>query len=137
MKRRPPSPILASRDLSGTSPHSPDAAREFARETLREWGLPQHADTAQLVVSELTTNAVQHGGNGTMSLVLYLPAPMRLLKIAVTDRGRAGGVLRPPVPAPDAESGRGLLMVEALSVLLRTKHTADPATTTVWTLLRL
>ncbi|MBD2829897.1 ATP-binding protein [Streptomyces globisporus] len=135
---RLPEPRRAACDLPGVSDHTPSRARHFVAEHLARWGLEDHAvDMAQLITSELSTNAVRHGGDGPMTLDLFLPAPLPLLKIAVTDRGRAGGLARPALPGLDAESGRGLAMVEAVSVLLSHKCTAEPHTTTVWALLRL
>ena len=37
------------------------SAREQARKALPGWGLGEHTDVAELVVSELVTNAIVHG----------------------------------------------------------------------------
>ena len=36
-------------------------ARELARKALTDWGLADHTDLAELIVSELATNALRHG----------------------------------------------------------------------------
>ena len=95
-------------------------ARLHARQVLWEWGLSEIAKTAELLLSELVTNAVQ----GAQAIVSDLPVNVRLsanrdrLLIEVWDNN-----VQPPVPcmlengfpAFDAESGRGLLLVETLS----------------------
>jgi anti-sigma regulatory factor (Ser/Thr protein kinase)/anti-anti-sigma regulatory factor len=67
-------------------------------------------DAAQLVASELVTNAVVHAGT-TIDLTLRLVSP--LLHIAVRDLGSG----HPRITDIDesAESGRGLMLVDALA----------------------
>jgi anti-sigma regulatory factor (Ser/Thr protein kinase) len=90
---------------------APTTARHLAVHTLKRWGLTRLADSAQLIVSELATNALSHGQGDTMTVaVSRLPAHVR---IAVTDHG--GGIPLPRLPRDDEESGRGLLIVGALS----------------------
>ncbi|MYV63570.1 ATP-binding protein [Streptomyces sp. SID4931] len=138
MTPTPPEPRQAACDLPGTSDRTPSLARAFAAAHLYRWGMQEHTvDMAELITSELTTNAIRHGGDGPVTLGLYLPSPLPLLKISVTDRGRVGGLARPALPGPDAESGRGLAMVEAVAALLSHKHSIAPPTTTVWAMLRL
>lgn len=88
-------------------------ARLLATEQLRMWGLPLEAG-AQLV-AELAANAATHGRvpGRDFRLTLALTAT-GTLRVEVTDaRGD-----RPPLaqlPGADEESGRGLLLVEALA----------------------
>jgi hypothetical protein len=85
-------------------------ARRFVDRTLTTWGCDGVAFEAQLVVSELVTNAMRHGG-GVVQLRLLGHGPE--LACVVTDHSQA-----PPMTAsPDvfAEFGRGLRLVEALS----------------------
>ncbi|MFL0028535.1 ATP-binding protein [Streptomyces sp. NBUL23] len=136
--KRLPEPQQATCHLPGISDQTPSRARHFTADHLNRWGLQEHTvDMAELITSELATNAIRHGGDGLVTLTLFIPAPLPLLKIAVTDRGRVGGIARPTLPGPDAESGRGLAMVEAVAALLSHKHTIEPPTTTVWAMLRL
>ncbi|MGV9231926.1 ATP-binding protein, partial [Streptomyces nigra] len=60
-----------------SDPASVSAARSYVVTTLAEWGLPSDTDTAdtiRLIVSELTTNAVQHtlGQSPTFTVDLEL-----------------------------------------------------------------
>lgn len=99
-------------------PESAKAARDFTRSTLQGWGL--EVDTAELVVSELVTNALRHGVLSGPRMLGEHPVGLRLLCnvpyliCMVTDPGRTGPV-RVDTPAA-AECGRGLQVVEACSV---------------------
>ncbi|MET9374268.1 ATP-binding protein [Streptomyces sp. NPDC002992] len=88
-------------------------ARDFTRKVLAEWGMDTRADDVLLCVSELATNALLHGvppGRG-YALHLALKDPGPLLRIEVHDSGDG----TPSVREPSDESGRGLLLVEALA----------------------
>lgn len=108
--------------LSAT-PRGARLARRLAAEQLDAWGWPYATDangTAALLVAELATNAVRHGRERGRDFRLRLTLYPRdtTLRIELTDprparRPPTPGTLQPP--APDAESGRGLLLVEALS----------------------
>jgi anti-sigma regulatory factor (Ser/Thr protein kinase) len=84
-------------------------AREQARKALFEWGLGDHTDLAELVVSELVTNAVCHGDT---------PIWMRLsvgggdLRVEVHDGGPGRPVRRHAGGAD--ECGRGLELLDGL-----------------------
>ncbi|MFF8611753.1 ATP-binding protein [Streptomyces sp. NPDC015350] len=88
-------------------------ARLLTTAHLSHWGLP--VESAAHIVAELAANAAVHGRvpgrDFRLGLVVHRD---ELLRIEVTDtRGE-----RLPVacaPATDAESGRGLLIVEALA----------------------
>ncbi|MEV4018375.1 ATP-binding protein [Nonomuraea angiospora] len=85
-------------------------ARHAARAQLVEWGLQQACDYAELLISELVTNAVRHArGLVRMSL----SAADGLLRCEVEDSSPL-----PPTPraaSRDDEGSRGLLLVEVLS----------------------
>jgi anti-sigma regulatory factor (Ser/Thr protein kinase) len=58
--------VTAPRELAVSYPLDSDPvqvarAREQARKTLPGWGLGEHADVAELIVSERVTNAMVHG----------------------------------------------------------------------------
>ncbi|MFB7929523.1 MULTISPECIES: ATP-binding protein [unclassified Streptomyces] len=87
-------------------------------------------------MAELAANAVRHGQvrGRDFRLRLTLHADDPALRIEATDarpdrRPPAPGTLRPP--SPDQDSGRGLLLVEALSTHWGTAG-GDPYTKTVW-----
>ncbi|MFF2331079.1 MULTISPECIES: ATP-binding protein [unclassified Streptomyces] len=91
--------------------------RQFVRRALVDWACDARADDVLLCVSELVTNAVLHGvppGRG-FRIHLYLEPADGVLRIEVHDSG--DGEVRPADAgaAPDAEGGRGLLLVAALA----------------------
>ena len=67
-------------------------------------------DDVLLVVSELVTNAVRHGGAGIELALTVLPDRVR---VAVSDSGATLPVVAPGQPAVDRPTGRGLLIVAA------------------------
>ena len=128
----------ATRELS-PRPESVKAGRDFACATLRDWGLGSVTDVAELVVSELLTNALRHGvpsgpsvGDGR-GVRLRLLAQPPFVMCMVSDPGADIPVLRDP--CPDSESGRGLRVVEACSVRWGW-HLLDGGGKVVWALLR-
>jgi anti-sigma regulatory factor (Ser/Thr protein kinase) len=106
--------------LLGPRPESVRTSRDFTRTTLADWRLSVLADMAELVVSELVTNALRHGvpsapgtvGDHCIRLRLLAQAPFVIC--IVTDPGTDIPVLRDS--GPTEESGRGLNVVESCSV---------------------
>lgn len=89
-------------------------AREFARAALSDWNATARADDVLLCVSELTTNALVHGappGRG-FRLHLFL-LDDGVVRVEVHDSG--DGAVQIPLPEPEADGGRGLLLVAALA----------------------
>ncbi|NUP47300.1 MAG: PAS domain S-box protein [Catenulispora sp.] len=118
----------ATVDLPATH-RSVSVGRQFAVETVDTWTCPDAAirDTVELLTSELLTNAVKHGrGGGTVTLRLLCFHDR--LTVEVTDhssrepRARHAGV--------GDESGRGLMLVEALAQAWGTRPTGGGKT--VW-----
>ncbi|OIK03948.1 hypothetical protein BIV23_19025 [Streptomyces monashensis] len=101
-------------------PSSASVARLSARTTLACWGLEAMADDVVSVVSELVTNAVQHARAacllpdepGTCRLTLERP-DRHTVWLSVTDP--SGRRVRRREAADDAETGRGLAIVNALA----------------------
>ncbi|KAB1144251.1 ATP-binding protein [Streptomyces luteolifulvus] len=89
------------------------AARRFACETLAGWGLAggERGDDVVLCVSELATNALQHGVPPGRFYRVFLRYDGQVLRVEVHDSGP--GV--PRIAAQADEGGRGLLLVAALS----------------------
>src|SRR3984885_4995209 len=116
---------LQSRLELGTLPGAVPCARLHARLVLTEWGHVALADSVELIVSELMTNALRAcsdpvtGGPGYDAEGRQPPLGLRL----ASDRqqglgGGWGGATAPPGPGQgshDGETGRGLLMGEAVS----------------------
>ncbi|MFB8773243.1 ATP-binding protein [Streptomyces broussonetiae] len=121
------------------SPRGARLARRLTSGQLHVWGCLYDSEanrTATLIVAELAANAVLHGRapgrDFRLRLTLFPGGPA--LRIEVTDprpdrRPPAPGAL--PPPSPDCDSGRGLLLVEALSTHWGTVW-SDPYTKTVW-----
>ncbi|MFJ8669291.1 ATP-binding protein [Streptomyces sp. NPDC093600] len=90
-------------------------ARDFTRKVLAEWDMDTRADDVLLCVSELATNALLHGvppGRGyRLHLYLERPGPAHVLRVELHDSGDGTPALREPT----GESGRGLLLVDALA----------------------
>jgi anti-sigma regulatory factor (Ser/Thr protein kinase) len=109
----------------GALPTAVPCARLHARQVLWEWDLGEHAETAELIVSELVTNAVHASANLTGSryagrwvagmppVRLWLSSDQQRLMIHVWD-GNDQMPSRQDVDL-DAEGGRGLMLVESLS----------------------
>ncbi|MFC7267149.1 SpoIIE family protein phosphatase [Streptomyces lutosisoli] len=105
-------------------PRSVGRAREYARTQLVSWGLEPLVDTAELLVSELVTNALRYG-EGEIRLRLLLD---RTLVCEVWDAGLVQPRRR---RARDTdEGGRGLQLVGLLSAAWGSRRT--PRGKTVW-----
>ncbi|HEX2054237.1 MAG TPA: ATP-binding protein [Actinomycetota bacterium] len=85
-------------------------ARRFTREHLSAWGQDGLTETAILMISELVTNAILHGGEGAV-LTLNL-GPSRL-RAEVRDSSPAMPVVRGY--SETATTGRGMVIVDALA----------------------
>lgn len=96
--------------------------RGLLRDHLRRWGVPALSDTAELLASELLTNALQHTGGGAVLTATLTRRPQHRLRVEVRDsaarRSRlpgAGISAKPSAVGEYATSGRGLILVEALA----------------------
>ncbi|RLL68732.1 ATP-binding SpoIIE family protein phosphatase [Streptomyces sp. Z26] len=107
-----------------SEPRSVSRARELARDQLTAWQLGDLADTTELLVSELVTNALRHG-EGEIRLRLLLD---RTLVCEVWDAGLVQPRRR-RARATD-EGGRGLQLVGLLSEAWGSRRT--PHGKTVW-----
>lgn len=106
------SPIRNFTVLLSPTPRGARLARLLAREQLRSWGLP--LDPAEHVVAELAANAATHGRVPGRDFRLTMYVIGETLRVEVTDT-RPERLPRTQPPTPDSESGRGLLLVEALA----------------------
>jgi anti-sigma regulatory factor (Ser/Thr protein kinase) len=89
-------------------PESVPAARRFARQVLSDQS-GEVIDAAELMVSELATNCVQHAGTD-FEVKIHKQGEIR---VDVRDANRRQPVLR--FPAQHEPSGRGLRIVAAMS----------------------
>ncbi|GAB2725560.1 ATP-binding protein [Kitasatospora kifunensis] len=120
---------------TATDPIERMACVGFARRALRAaatgWGITGGAlDDLVAVASELIANAATHNKPGTIDATLRLAPPGDRLRVEVGDGGN--GQLRPQDRFGDgaALTGRGLLMVDALTDQWGAMQT--PAGKTVW-----
>ena len=106
----PPRGVRAARRMLEPVLRAPALARAFLREILAGWPAAGHQDDALVVVDELVANAVLHAGT---EIELRFALQDDRLGIAVADRAPS----QPNVgrPGEAAESGRGLLLVDALA----------------------
>jgi anti-sigma regulatory factor (Ser/Thr protein kinase) len=92
-------------------PAAPAEARRQVRAAIDAWDVPVDPDVAVLLTSELVTNAIRHEPGDTV--LLSITCVCGQLRVDVHDTSCSM-----PVPAdapPDAEAGRGLMLVASLS----------------------
>jgi anti-sigma regulatory factor (Ser/Thr protein kinase) len=96
-------------------------ARHLALNQLHDWGIPHGtdtSDTAAVVVAELAANAVIHGRVPGRDFEVELALMPGTLRIDVSDTRTERCLAAPGDTSPSqppVESGRGLLLVEALA----------------------
>jgi len=103
--------ILANHQKLEANLASGAEARRFMEETLRRWSCGEVLDVVNLLVSELVTNAVVHGGSETDVSVVLTPSALR---VEVADHDET--VPEPKGGVEDWDtSGRGLSFVASMS----------------------
>ena len=112
-------------------------ARLHARQVLWEWGIGNLGDSAELLVTELITNAVRASREaGEVSAVrLWLLSDSAQILILVWDASP-----RPPVltdARDEGEHGRGLMLVDAVSEQWGWYSREDSDGKFVWAITRL
>jgi anti-sigma regulatory factor (Ser/Thr protein kinase) len=109
----PGRPLRAVLDL-GAVPTAPACARAWTRQILWEWRQAGLSDTSEVIVSELTTNAMlasRREGTAFFRLILTLDHG----ELAILVRDFSPGIPQPGNAGADDESGRGLFLVQAMS----------------------
>ncbi|KOU54091.1 hypothetical protein ADK55_14900, partial [Streptomyces sp. WM4235] len=118
----PDMPVTSQSVVLAPQPSSVGEGRRFLRSTLARWGNvdDQLCETACLLASELLSNAVNHGCG---PIRLRLRHAGRELSVEVCD----GSPVLPQArfASSDAESGRGLLLVDSLAEAWGTLPTAE------------
>ena len=126
----------------GALPTAVASARMHAWAVVAEWALDDIAEDISHVVSELVTNAVRASTgadgrpkytatSGSLPVVhLRLQSDRRRVIVEVWDLSTALPVAKQP--DPDAESGRGLLLVEALTERWGWEHIPNWPGKVVW-----
>ncbi|MFD8914847.1 ATP-binding protein [Streptomyces sp. NPDC059575] len=97
---------MARADLAAV----PEARRDLRR-LLRGWGRPGGAETAELLTSELVTNALVHTDDDAVLTAVVSP---RGLRVEVRDFMTRRPLLRAADPTEDTH-GRGLVLVRSLA----------------------
>ncbi|KUL45964.1 hypothetical protein ADL28_36260 [Streptomyces violaceusniger] len=106
-------------------------ARRHVVRRLRSWGIDQDTrDSAELIVSELFTNAVRHTSSEEVRCSLQLIGTR--LRLEVADQGCARTVPEARSVTADQEGGRGLMLVEALSEAWGVRPNQAGAGRAVW-----
>ncbi|WP_367325893.1 ATP-binding protein [Streptomyces sp. HUAS ZL42] len=113
------------------NPRAPSQARRLIRDQLTRWGLDEQADTAELLVTELVTNALTHA-RGPIRLSLSRSLLKGALRCGINDASPLPPRLRHT--RYDEEHGRGLHLVDELATRWGSRHLADGKT--VWFELR-
>ena len=90
-------------------PEAVTAARRFVRDVLSDQSL-EVVQAAELMTSELATNCVRHAQTG---FELAVDDAQREIRVEVRDVGQGRPVLQSP--SPTDRTGRGLVIVEAMS----------------------
>jgi len=125
LRRDPPDrgQLLVHAELA-RDPETVSAARQAVVRALERAQQHDLADDARLLTSELVTNAVMHGSGDIITVILRYGAGE--LTISVTDNA-TDDLPDPRVASPDAENGRGMLLVRALGVRwgVTVDHLAD------------
>jgi len=102
--------------ILGAAADAVPAARAHLRQLLSRWDQGELSPDVSVVASELVTNSVTASAGlrpAAAALMVWLGSDGRFLLLAVADASP-----QPPVRlslGPDAERGRGLALVEALS----------------------
>lgn len=108
-------PIIAGADISLLRSEQdiqrPGQMRRIATAYLRLWKLDDLADTARVLVSELVTNAFQHGAGEVVDVRLSVTAADLCIEV---DDG-SPWIPRRYADEPLAQGGRGLFLVNSLA----------------------
>ncbi len=117
-KQRPAPPRFAAR--LGSTVEAAGTAREIVAQACETWRLPDAVEDAQLIITELVSNAVRHAKGDLHLLVLR----DRHLHLSIADA--SGEQPRRILPDPDSgEGGRGLLLIDAVAVAWGSSPTPD------------
>lgn len=101
---------------SQTLPREPESAavaRRLVCTALAAWGLDDLIEDATLVISELVSNAVEHGRLPSIRVIVNRPTE-NWVHLGVIDRSKALPTMRPGSNS-DQIRGRGLVLVDAVT----------------------
>jgi serine/threonine-protein kinase RsbW len=109
-------------------------ARRLLRDAMDRAGVDRDVSYEMgLALSEACANAVEHGGSGAVTgaadrgeaycVTAYLDGDLCSIEVADAGPGFCGkGAVRPSARPPEAESGRGLFLIQALADRVRVSN---------------
>ncbi|WP_031058331.1 MULTISPECIES: ATP-binding protein [unclassified Streptomyces] len=103
-------------EYSETLPREPESAalaRRLVRIALATWGLEELVDDASVIITELVSNAADHGRLPSIRVIVSRPSANRV-RIGVVDRSKELPMMRTDSNGEQTR-GRGLLIVDALT----------------------
>ena len=122
-----------------STPRGARLARLLGTHQLAVWGWPYDSKvshTAGLLIAELCANAVLHGHQPNRDCHLRMTVEPHLitpafLRIEVSDSRPTDRPGPPHNPGPNAETGRGLFLIDSLATRWGITHN-HPTTKTIW-----
>ena len=106
ISRRSEDQVIPARDAQRVS-----AMRRLARARLGYCCLSALSDDIELIVSELVTNAIEHSYGTSITMLFELDHGLLTLEVK-DETGRHPAIRQ---PADDSETGRGLILVQAIT----------------------
>jgi anti-sigma regulatory factor (Ser/Thr protein kinase) len=106
-----PTELQISRIRLTAGPAAASQARSQVRAAIYAWDVPVDESAAALLTSELVTNAIRH--ETSEAITLAITCSCSELRVDVHDSSYSLPVVMEA--APDAEAGRGLMLVATLS----------------------
>ncbi|MCP2352991.1 anti-sigma regulatory factor (Ser/Thr protein kinase) [Nonomuraea thailandensis] len=88
------------------------AARHSVGAQARRWGFAEESTAAELLITEVVTNALGHTSE---PIQVRMSNGNSVLRMEVEEHGSSAPLPPARLPGPEAESGRGLFLLEALS----------------------
>jgi len=137
-------PLISTMPALGALATAPGSARGHVRATLARWGLSAFEDAAELLMSEMVTNAIEASTDGHGHPV-YVGGrlPVVIVRLVATGHGLVLEVwdMMPATPvvqhaATYDEHGRGMFLVETLAYQWGWKTAPDWPGKCVWAELR-
>jgi anti-sigma regulatory factor (Ser/Thr protein kinase) len=105
-------PDWSARALLPPNDRAPAAARRLVSTLLVAWGYADQVELAELVVSELVSNAVRHAGD-CGDLEIELSGDLDVIRLRVADGSPEHPIIRPDPTG--ARPGLGLQLIEQVA----------------------
>lgn len=125
-------PLRTSLELHA-QPSAPRSARLHSRHVLQKWNLAHLGEPAELIISELVTNAIQASCAVRAGLVVQFAMFSNRQRLLIQVRDTSNQLPVAASSADTTETGRGLILVNSLSSAWG--WNAQPDGKVVWALL--